>query len=58
MIFGPANKKALTESIIQTFRQTISASDYNTIFRYYAAKTDWNDNIQIFIYKRGLKDNV
>ena len=58
MIFGPANKKALAESIIQTLRQTISASDYSTVFRYYTAKTDWNNDIQISIYKRGLKDNV
>ena len=58
MIFGLANEKASAESIIQTLRQTISASDYSTIFRYYAAKTDWNDNTQIFIYKRGLKDNI
>ena len=58
MIFGPANKKALAESIIQTLRQTTLASDYNIIFRYYAAKTDWNNDIQISIYKRGLKDNI
>ena len=58
IIFGPANEKASAESIIQTLRQTISASDYNTVFRYYAAKTDWNDNAQISIYKRGLKDNI
>ena len=58
IIFGPINKKASAESIIQTLRQTTSASDYNTIFRYYVAKTDWNDDTQIFIYKRGLKDSV
>ena len=58
IIFGLANKKASAESIIQTLRQTTSASDYNTIFRYYTAKTDWNDNTQISIYKRGLKDNI
>ena len=58
MIFGPANEKALAESIIQTLRQITSASDYNTIFRYYTAKTDQNDDTQISIYKRGLKDNV
>ena len=45
IIFGPANEKVLAESIIQTLRQTTSASDYNTIFRYYAAKTNWNNNI-------------
>ena len=44
MIFGPANKKALAEIIIQTLRQITSASDYSIIFRYYAVKTDWNNN--------------
>ena len=58
MIFGPINKKALAENIIQILRQTTSASDYNIVFRYYAAKTDQNDNIQISIYKKGLKDNI
>ena len=45
MIFGLINKKALAESIIQILRQTTSASDYNIVFRYYAAKTNWNDDI-------------
>ena len=58
IIFGLTNKKALAESIIQTLRQTILASDYSTIFRYYTAKTNQNNNTQISIYKKGLKDNV
>ena len=44
MIFGPANEKALAESIIQILRQTTSASDYSIVFRYYTAKTNWNDD--------------
>ena len=58
IIFGPANEKASAESIIQTLRQTTSALDYNTIFRYYAPKTNQNNDTQISIYKRGLKDNI
>ena len=58
MIFGPANEKSSAESIIQILRQITSALDYSTVFRYYIIKTNWNDNTQISIYKRGLKDNI
>ena len=40
IIFSPINEKASAESIIQTLRQTILASDYNTVFRYYIVKTN------------------
>lgn len=58
LIFGPANEEANAESIIQRLKQTKSAADYATSFQHYAAMTNWNDEAQMSMFKRGLRDNV
>ena len=57
-VFGPANEESMAESIIQRLKQTKSAAEYSTTFQHYAAKTSWNNDAQMSIFKRGLKDNV
>ena len=57
-VFGPANEELVAEGVIQRLSQTKSASDYATTFQHYAAMTEWNDEAQMSMFKRGLKDNV
>lgn len=57
-VFGQANKELIAESLIQRLRQKKSATDYATTFQHYASMTEWNDEAQMSMYRRGLEDNV
>ena len=56
--FGPANEAAQAETIIQNLKQTKSAADYAVTFKHFAALTNWNDDAQMSMFKRGLRDNI
>ena len=57
-MFGPSNEANAATRIIQHLTQWKSASEYSTQFQQYSAKTDWDDNALMAMYRRGLKDNV
>ena len=57
-VFGPANEKLIAESVIQRLKQTKSAADYATTFQHFAAQTNWDDEAQMSMFKRGLRDDV
>ena len=55
-MLGPSHEKENAEGIINRLRQSKSASEYAVTFQHYAAKTKWDDQSQMYAFRRGLRD--
>ena len=55
-MLGPSHEKENAEGIINRLRQSKSASEYAVTFQHYATKTKWDDQSQMYAFRRGLRD--
>lgn len=57
-IFGISNDKELAIRAIQRLTQKRSTAEYAAEFQKHAVVTEWDDDVLMTMYRRGLKDGV
>lgn len=57
-VFGRTDREAEAAEKLFRLKQTGSASEYYTKFLQYKVETGWNEEAQVFAFKKGLKPEV